>query len=161
MTKGQYAIVDPDDYERLSKWKWCVDSRGYAVRSEKRSETGRKFRKIIRMHREIINAPDDLFVDHKNHKTLDNRKTNLRVCTPSQSRQNVRALINKSGFKGVWWDNKRKRWVAYIKQRGITLSLGRFADKNDAARAYNQKAQELFGEFAYLNKVGNENRDTS
>lgn len=134
LTQGQVAIVDDDDYEYLSQWKWCASySHGfYAVRY-----------KNIKMHRVICKAPRNMSVDHINHNTLDNRKSNLRICT---HQENMRNQISTIGAKGI-----RKRKSGNYEARISGKYLGVFENKIDAVNAYNKKAIELFGEFANLN----------
>lgn len=154
LTKGKFAIVDDEDYESLIGFNW-KDSRGYAVfRSyEGKKPNGiTKWGKTIMMHRIIINAPEGSDVDHINRNTLDNRKCNLRICTRSQNMGNQRAQEGKtSKYKGVYWD--RKWWRAAIQCNGIGKKLGYYTKEIDAAKAYNEAALKLFGEFARLNDV--------
>lgn len=154
LSKGKYALVDDEDFEFLSQWKWCCDSRGYAVRSEKMTIVGSSNRPLVRMQRVILDAPNDKLVDHINGDTLDNRKHNLRLATKSENMRNRKMAKNcKSGFKGVWFNKKRQRWIAYIKTNGQSRVLGHFKDRLEAAHVYNQVAEQLFGEFARLNDV--------
>ena len=149
LTQGKFAIVDAEDYERLSKYKWHVD-KGDSTYYAARGIVGKNFR----MHREILNAPEGLVVDHRNHNGLDNRRENLRLCTVAENNMNRRPSkrANKSSrFKCVSWDKRRKRYQAYIQQNGKTVRIGRFKSEVAAAKAYDEKAKELFGEFAYLN----------
>ncbi len=149
LTQGKFTIVDAEDYEWLSKYKWHVD-KGDSTDYAARSIAGKNFR----MHREILNAPEGLLVDHRNHNGLDNRRENLRLCTASENNMNRRPSkrANKSSrFKGVSWDKRRRRYQAYIQQNGKTVRIGRFKSEIAAAKAYDKKAKELFGEFAYLN----------
>jgi hypothetical protein len=147
LTQGYFATVDADDYERLSQYKWHVEKSGntyYAVRIEK----GR----AIKMHREILNAPDGLQCDHINHNGLDNRKCNLRLCTHQQNCFNKKPLPNRtSKYKGVLWCIEHKKWRAVIMHNGRQIHIGYFDYEQDAAIAYDDYAAELFGEFAYLN----------
>ncbi len=104
------------------------------------------------MQRVIINAPDKLLVDHINGDPLDNRKSNLRLATKSQNMRNrKKAHNNKSGYKGVWFDYKRDKWVAYIKINGSSKTLGRFINKEEAAARYDEESRKLFGEYARPN----------
>ncbi len=120
LTRGLYAIVDRSMYEWLSQWKWCAHKSiryvsFYAVRSSRRSD-GPKHR-TIRMHREIMGLAlyDGKFLDHRNHNTLDNRKSNLRICTPAENcRNSINRSDNASGYKGVSWNSKRKKWYVFI-----------------------------------------------
>lgn len=155
LTKGYSTIVDDDDFERLSRHKWkAAVGDGvhiYAVRNHK--EGGRKGTwKELKMHRIIMNAGDGFLVDHINGSTLDNRKSNLRLCSSSNNSMNRRGNRScSSRFKGVWLSKKYGTWVASIKKEGKKTCLGYFDREIDAALAYNIAAKELFGEFAYLN----------
>lgn len=150
LTQGKFAIVDDDDYEKISKYKWCFSSSGgYAERRESRNLGGR----IMRMHRFILNAPTGKMVDHINMKGLDNRKENLRLCTKAENMRNRnKTKLNKSGYKGVYLDFNNQ-WKAQIRVGGKTYNLGRFDEKKQAALAYNKRALLEFGEFANINKL--------
>jgi hypothetical protein len=93
-------------------------------------------------------------VDHRNGDRLDNRPGNLRCATRSQNvaNQALRAC-NTSGFKGVSWDKKNKKWMARIGVNGKSRTLGRYACAEDAGRAYDRAAVEAFGEFAATNEM--------
>ena len=149
LTRDKFAIVDAEDYDRLNKYKWHAlkGQRNYYARNHRPNGT-------VLMHRVILNAPRGLVVDHINHNGLDNRKRNLRLCTAAQNSQNRRPRTrpNKtSKYKGVTFDKNRNRFAAYIKHNKKAYFLGRFKDETDAAKAYDKKAKELFGQFAYLN----------
>lgn len=93
-------------------------------------------------------------IDHINRIKDDNRWINLRECTHSQNQANsVPFKNNKSGFKGVYWEKERNKWISTIRCEGKKFFLGRFKDVLDATVAYNKKSKELFGEFAYINDV--------
>jgi hypothetical protein len=149
LTKGQIAIVDAADYAWLSERPWYALDRncGVGFYAVTRIKT-----KTIYMHRYILGLTGKIQADHANRNTLDNRRSNLRPATASQNRCNVRKF-NPSGYKGVRWHVGK--WVASITVKGIPVHLGRFTDKHDAARAYNEAAQKHEGEFAYLNEVPN------
>jgi hypothetical protein len=127
--KGLYAIVDDFDYEMLSKHSWCLDvGGGYAM--------SRVNYKTMRMHRMILNPPNGLVVDHINRNKLDNRRSNLRIATTSQNMLNAnRRSNNKSGFNGVTYSTRDKRWVAQVKLNYKNILLGYFKDKEDAINA--------------------------
>jgi len=153
LTRGLYAVVDGADYERLNKWKWCA-LRGkntfYAVRKVKR---GKKWAALF-MHRTLLDLGfgNKLQGDHRNHNGLDNRKSNLRVCTSAQNHQNRLPIKNASSkFKGVAWDKQKKKWRARIQINGKNIELGRFNFETEAALAYDKTAKRLFGEFACTN----------
>ncbi len=146
LTKGLYAIVDAADYEWLSRYKWTalvVGSQAYAIRSHKG--------KTILMHREIMQPPPGMVVDHINGNGVNNRRCNMRVCTPQQNRYNSRPRTKKSKYKGVRFDEQTGRWFAEITHNGVKYHLGTFDDEVEAARAYDRKAVELQGPFARLN----------
>ncbi len=147
LTQGQYAIVDDEDFEWLSLWKWYCDSGCYAARRLPSSEGG----KIMPMHRQIMGNPPGLLIDHANRNGLDNRRVNLRLANKSlncanQSLNTVRGLP-----RGV-----KKRGNSYgvrIRVNDKEHWLGSFNNPKDAARAYNHAAIKYFGEFACLNPI--------
>lgn len=149
LTQGQKAIVDDEDFEGLMKFRWYATFQPrhngyYAVRWEEG--------KTIRMHRQIISAHLGQCVDHKNQDSLDNRRENLRFCSNSQNMANQGLYQNNSsGLKGVDWHASRQKWRSYIRFKRKKIYLGSFDVKQDAADAYDAKARELFGEFAWTN----------
>lgn len=154
LTRGYFAIVDDDDYDFLMQWKWSYRD-GYAKRSEHVS-LGNGLRKQvpIPMHGVILLASDGLVPDHKNGNGLDNRKDNLRPATQQQNMWNRKPVTGStSKYKGVSWRAKSSYWIANIKINDKQKHLGCFANEDDAARAYNDAAKELHGEFAKLNPV--------
>ncbi|MGD2093527.1 MAG: HNH endonuclease [Phycisphaerales bacterium] len=147
LTQGKYAIVDAEDYERLSRHKWCAGKSKYTFYAH-RGVTGG----TIKMHREIMHAPKGMVCDHKNHNGLDNRKSNLRVCTSAQNQYNKKAKEGcSSRYKGVVRRGNYKRWRARIGFNRKRIHIGDFKSEKEAATAYDDKAVELFGEFACLN----------
>ena len=113
--------------------------------------------KTVLMHRFIINAPKDMEIDHINGNGLDNRKSNLRICTRSQNAANHKLLSsNKSGYTGVHYANtekRRKRWVASLRANGKKKIIGRFYTREEAAIVYNEAAIKYHGKFARLNLI--------
>lgn len=90
-------------------------------------------------------------VDHINHIKNDNRWINLRECTQGENSRNQKKYKNnKSGYKGVSWNKNHNKWVAQITYKRKVTYLGAFNCPKDAAEAYNKKAKELFGDFAYI-----------
>lgn len=152
LTQGEFAIVDAEDYDRLSQYKWLTKrncSWVYAARVTSRKVGPQQ--RTIWMHREILNAPKGMMCDHKDHNGLNNCKSNLRLCTSSQNQQNQKARRTSSAYKGVSRRKNRNRWTAQICFRYARIYLGCFDNQMDAAIAYDRKAAELFGEFACLN----------
>lgn len=154
LTKGKFAIVDPEDYKRLAKYKWHLSispTSSYAARWQRRQPGG--LRKKIWMHREVIDIPKHMLCDHKNGNGLDNRRTNLRPATVSQNLCNRPKTKSKtrSKYKGLEWDKIQRKWKVRIQHNGRKIYLGSFSNEIDAARAYDKKAKVLFGQFASLN----------
>ena len=150
-----YVLVDDDDYIWLSKWKWTAKKDGNCVYASRKIRTADNKRYMLLMHRDILGLKkgDRLGVDHINHNGLDNRKSNIRICTSQQNCFNRRSHLNSaSQYKGICL-SRNGRWRARIFKEGRLLSLGSFISEIDAALAYNKNAQELFGEFACLNNI--------
>ena len=145
---GKFAIVDAADYKRLSTYRWCALEKGRSWYAKTLNRNGT----ILSMHRFITNAPKGLFVDHINHNGLDNRRQNLRLCTHLENLRNARPRKGGSSkYKGVYWEKAKKRFRAKIQHNRKSIHLGYFKNEIEAAKAYDKKAKELFGEFAYLN----------
>jgi len=141
---GLVALVDERDFKMFGRVRW------YAVRRKHyvyvRSRLGL-------LHRVIMNAPAGLDVDHVNGNGLDNRRSNLRLATRQQNLHNSRKPTSgkSSTFKGVSWDESKRRWRARLRTGGRQVFLGLFDRERDAARAYNRAAREAFGAFALVN----------
>ena len=145
LSNGKYALVDDENSVELKKHKWFVTKDGYVARwGSWKNGPG-----VALMHREILKlSPGSLYVDHINRKPLDNRKNNLRLCSNSQNQMNSKLHIkNTSGYRGVTWNKKGKRWRAQIKFRGKRIFLGDFVEKAEAVKAYIRKAKHLFGDY--------------
>jgi len=104
----------------------------------------------IYLHRLITNAPQTLDVDHRNHEGLDCRRHNLFV-SPARNNQQNKEPHNSSGFKGVYRRGISNRWRARITWEGKLINIGQYPTPEEAAKAYDQKALELYGPFAWVN----------
>jgi hypothetical protein len=151
LTQGKYAIVDDEDFEWLNKWKWCALINKYTWYACRWIQIEKNRGKIIFMHRLIMNTPEGMHTDHKNHKGYDNRKYNLRICTQTQNLQNRAIQKGHSRYKGLYLNENRSKWRGQIRCNGKKHCLGTFKNEIDAAKAYDKKAIELFGEFANTN----------
>ena len=136
LTKGQFAIVDDEDYEWLNERSWCY-SHGYALR-------GTNSGKRIYMHREINNTPEGLETDHINRDKLDNRRSNLRTANRSMNSANHSAhRHNITGIKGVVLDKRTRLYRAQIGVDGKRIHLGYFKDVEQAKQARG-KAEKIY-----------------
>lgn len=146
LTKGLFAEVDPEDFEWLNQWSWHTLKCGkhfYAAMREKNKG------KIILMHRLILKAKKKEIVDHKDGNGLNNNKTNIRICNLMQNRANQKAIGKTLKFKGI--KKHRKKFQAHIGYKNKLIYIGTFISDIEAARAYDKKALEIFGEFANIN----------
>lgn len=153
LTQGKIALVDDQDFEWLSQWKWYAardNHRFYAHRAA--YVEGEVRQATVRMHRVIMYAPHGVLVDHRDGDGLNNTRDNLRLCNNKQNCHNQGiAINNKSGYRGVSWETRYGKWRAIIMVDGKLRSLGYHATPEEAAVAYDAAARELHGEFARLN----------
>lgn len=149
---NKFASIDDDDYPKLSKYRWWRGGKGkkYAFTT---IYNGHNKKNNMSMHRMIMDYPK-LGIDHEDGNTFNNQKSNFRICTQAENvRNSKRNIKNKSGFKGVYFDKKSKKFRALIHINNKGKHLGCFNNANDAAIRYNQIAKYHWGEFAKLNKV--------
>lgn len=140
-SKGKCFYFDIHDFSKIKKHTWYVNNDGYVVS---------KINKVIvLMHRFVLEVNEDIDVDHRNGVTYDNRKDNLRKCSHQQNSFNQKT--NKK-YKGITQRNNGK-WQSQIGYNGKVIHIGTFSTDIEAAKAYNTKAIELFGEYAKLNEV--------
>jgi hypothetical protein len=152
LANGGFTIVDAADYDDLVQYRWLLSRNGkrfYVRRFEKVSTPEGSKQKCIYMHRQIMTPPDGMDVDHRFGDGLDNRRENLRICTRVQNSQNSRKRAT-SKHKGVFKTHNNK-YAARIYLNGAKTHIGVYEHSEAAARAYDQKVKELFGEFANLN----------
>ncbi len=149
IVSGQTVMIDEEDINIFNSFSWSITSKGY-VRST--ISFSKKQLKTIFLHRLIMNIEDSkLQVDHINHNKLDNRKSNLRLCTNQENQRNTKAKTGVSEYKGVYFAEKKWRSEIYINGKKDRLFLGCFNLEEDAACAYDMAAIHYFGEFAYTN----------
>jgi len=148
LTKGYVAIIDADDVERVQPFSWralVVHTNVYGYRSLERSHINRKG---MLLHRLIMNAPNGFDVDHINCNSLDNRKSNMRICTHSENLCNQRTRKGTaSPLKGVSFAKCKTRWRARIVIQGVEISLGQFATEQEAHAAYCTASAKIHKDF--------------
>ena len=156
LTRGLVARVDDEDFAALAAHRWVAKPMRtkareayYAARKGQDGEPG-----TVYMHRAIMAAAPGQMVDHADRDSLNNQRANLRFCTPTLNLANS-IRINASGFRGVSFDksraHQRKPWGVFIQKDGRSRLVGRFETPEEAARAYDGAATNLFGSFAQLN----------
>ena len=151
LTGGEVALIDLDDWPLVSQYTWSASRERWATYAVASWDRVNHRRAHIRMHRLIVGAQPGQQIDHWDHNGLDNRRTNLRMATPSQNAANNRPTSGRSGYKGVSWHKQCGKWVATITVDRRSRHLGLFEDPWEAAQAYNAAAVEAWGEFAYVN----------
>lgn len=148
--EGKFAKIDLEDVALVSPYRWGINNGGY-VRTVVGPASKRRDILLHRLILEIQNLPfNHLHIDHKHHDKLDNRRSEIREATPSQNGQNSRGYAG-SGYKGVYKCVRSPKWTPMVSVESVNHYLGRYDDKEDAARVYDGAARALFGEFAFTN----------
>ena len=151
LTQGQVAMIDDEDFDLVIKYTWCAQwspcTKSFYASTKIRKPDGK--RTTLMMHRLIMGAKKGQQVDHIHHLTMDNRKSELRLCTGSQNLCNtVKYSNNTSGYKGVSWHKQRQKWRPDIMLSGKQKFLSLYATPEAAHQAYCKAALELHGDFA-------------
>lgn len=150
LSQGLFALVDDEDYDRLSKFNWHVSSKGYARRN---ANTGsRDGRSTVYMSKEIVDAPVGLQIDHKDGNKLNNQKENFRFVDNSTNCQNRKQNNNSTGYIGVVFHKASQKFIAQIGHQKKRIHLGSFITKEEAAKAYDEAATKFFGPDALTNE---------
>jgi hypothetical protein len=150
LTRGYEAIIDAGDVHLVDGCNWCARLRLNTVYVQRTDCSGAK-KRTVQLHRVLLSAPDEMQVDHINGDGLDNRRSNLRLATPSQNMYNQRPTSkNTSGFKGVSWENRHGKWRAQIAYKGNQRHLGYYSISEAAYQAYVDASSSLHGEFSRI-----------
>jgi AP2 domain/HNH endonuclease len=149
LTKGKFALVDDEDYERIMLHKWHAYRNNNGNYYARRAVGYGRWQSLANF---ILRIPIGVPIDHIDRDTLNNAKSNLRRTTQSANRHNSGKQSGTTApYKGVSWDSSAHKWRAYIVQNYKQHYLGSFKSAKEAARAYDRKAIELYGDAASLN----------
>jgi hypothetical protein len=149
-------LIDDEDYDYVSKFNWCI------YRCTFKGKKARTFYAVakvdgmaIRMHRLLLGLSDPkILVDHKDHNGLNNQRDNLRIASAQQNQFNMRPFnSNKTGFKGVSYNKKDKRYAVFLMVSNKNTFFGNFKTPIEAAIKWNEMARQYHGEFAYQNQI--------
>jgi hypothetical protein len=152
LTQGRTAIIDPEDWPPVSRYTWYakLENGGLWYAATTIREAGVK--RTLKMHDLIIDVRAGEMADHiDNAATLDNRRSNLRVCSNAQNQQNTGPRGGSSRFKGVSWSARKKKWLVQFRCNRQYRFGGYFPDELEAAKAYDAAIVPMAGEFARLN----------
>lgn len=148
LTKGHRCVIDAKDVSLVSSYSWYAEEKKTTVYAKTSYRDGEKYKSIF-MHRLLLRPDDGKFCDHIDHDGLNNRRSNLRVCTIRENLANSRLrATSSSGYKGVYWEKDRGKWRAQIGFNGKKIKLGRYDTPEEAHKAYVKASQELYGEFS-------------
>ena len=154
-SSGYEALIDDEDWDKIKDFAWHINKRGtnlYVVSSK--FKNGK--RENYKLHRLLLSAPPGMQVDHIDGNSLNNHKSNLRLCTNQQNTCNSKKSFAgnpSSQYKGVCFYKKHKKWKSQIMFNYKQINLGLFSTELEAAIAYNNAAVRLHGEFARINKL--------
>ena len=142
-SKGEEFYFDLEDYDLIKDYCWHIDNKGYVVSHNPSGST--------LFHRQLL---DCKCIDHINHNTRDNRKSNLRNVTYSQNQMNTsKRHDNTSGITGVDWHKHERMCRARIQVNGKSIMLGYFNSFEDAVKARKEAEEKYFGEYSYNNSI--------
>lgn len=155
LTRGFVALVDDDDFGRVSaiKWRYCP-VRGKHEYAMGTTSGSHKTRKHMFMHRLLLNAPKGMDVDHIDGNGLNNQRSNIRLATRAQNQMNKKKKPACSSiYKGVYFRKCRRKWISYIRINKQKTFVGYFDTEVEAALAWNEAAKKNHGKFAVLNEL--------
>lgn len=156
ITTDKYEVqIDDIDADKIAKYNWSTfhPSRG-KHRYAKAWVNDEKGRRVVSMHRYLMEEPVGLYVDHVDGNGLNNQRNNLRFATNQLNQANSRKKVpGSSKYKGVHYSKARQKWRSQIMFNGKYIHLGYFLTEDEAGQAYNAAAKKHFGDYAYLNKI--------
>ena len=149
LPSGHAVLIDSADFERINKHSWYLFRTG---RNNEYAKTDRRHGHIL-MHRLIMSPPKHLQIDHRDGNGLDNRRSNLRICTDLQNKLNTGKKRVGKRFKGVFFDKRHGTYYAQLWLNRKSYFGGRHKTEIEAAIAYNELAVQHHGEYARLNDI--------
>ena len=148
LTQGKYAIIDDSSFGLVSQYKWHFHITNGKMGYPRTMIAGKK----IRLHTLLMKNPKGTYADHVNGNTLDNRRENLRICTPSESNANLSKRVGcSSKYKGISFDKERDKWQVRVYFKKKKVFFKRVNTEIEAARLYDLIARKIFGKFAKTN----------
>ncbi len=145
--RGHFAIVNEDNFERLSKHRWHMNN-GYPRRYNGPRFKATGNRGTTPMHAEVLEVPPGFLPDHSDRDKTNNTRENLRVVTyAANSRNRGVQKNNSSGVRGVLWHKRDKKWYAYIKVDRKIIHLGYFKELKEATAVRLAAAIKYHGEY--------------
>lgn len=154
LTQGKVALIDDEDYETVIARRCYARKQRNVWYAETTIWSDSRGRYVtVKLHTLLMGPPEDgKSVDHVDGDGLNNQRRNLRWATRSEQRANsATCRTSRSGFKGVYWEHRRQHWCSRLTVNNVVHYLGSYANVEDAARAYDTRAREIFGEFARPN----------
>jgi len=153
LSQGKIAIIDDEDYLIACQYKWCAVQGKYTWYAVTRQKFDGKY-KTLYLHRFLMQPSIEMEIDHKDGDGLNCLRSNMRLCRSLDNNRNRKIQRgNKSGYKGVRWDSRLKKWRSEISVKNKVIHLGVFIQKEDAGLAYNEAAKLHYGEFAKQNNI--------
>lgn len=146
--KNEKFYFDLEDFDKVKERTWYINKYGYPMASKTAI-----FEPTL-MHRLIMGANKNEYVDHINHNKYDNRKSNLRIVSRSQNSMNIgRRKNNTSGVTGVYLQ-KNGKWIARITANNKNIYLGIFENKEEAIISRHKAEDLYYGEYKYKENIG-------
>ena len=142
-------LIDLEDLEKVKRYTWCVTQKKKRLYALCRTKS-----QIVYIHQYILNYDNPLTCDHINLNGLDNRKSNLRICTNGENNRNKPLQKNNtSGVTGIYFHKKNKNWIVQINVNGKPKNFGSFLNKEEAIKKREQLKKEYHGEYAFKTEI--------
>jgi hypothetical protein len=151
---NEHVFFDEEDAALVSKYSWSRYQRKHTIYAKTSVwNPNTKKRDTLYLHRVLMDASPEVFIDHKDGNGLNCRRGNLRAASRSNNAHNSKPRKGSSPYKGVHWTKCFRRWDSQITFSGTRIHVGSFKTDREAAIAYNIAALKYHGEFARLNDI--------